>query len=56
VLAKGRSSSVSLNCLLRRIAALRVASGRVHYYAWCKSADNPADGPSRWKLKTHAKA
>jgi hypothetical protein len=56
VLAKGRSSSVSLNCLLRRIAALRVASGRMHYYAWCKSADNPADGPSRWNLKTHAKA
>jgi len=51
VLAKGRSSSVALNALLRRVAALRVASGRMHYYAWCKSADNPADGPSQWKLK-----
>lgn len=46
-LAKGRSSSYRLLRLLRRAAALILASGLRPSYRWLPSAANPADGPSR---------
>lgn len=46
-LAKGRSSSYRLLRLLRRAAALVLASGLRPVYRWLPSAANPADGPSR---------
>jgi hypothetical protein len=46
-LAKGRSSSYPLLRLLRRVAALVLASGLRPSYRWLPSAANPADGPSR---------
>lgn len=46
-LAKGRSSSYRLLRLLRRVAALVLASGLRPAYRWLPSAANPADGPSR---------
>ena len=47
VLAKGRSSSQMLNKLLRRVAGLTIACELRLAYAWCASALNPADEPSR---------
>ena len=47
VATKGRSSSKSLNRLLRRFAALQVAGGVWPLLAYVESAKNPADGPSR---------
>ena len=45
--AKGRSSSVPLLRLLRRVAAMVLASGVVVHYVYIPSAHNPADAPSR---------
>ncbi len=45
--AKGRSSSVPLLRLLRRVAAMVLASGVVVHYVYVPSAHNPADAPSR---------
>ena len=47
VATKGRSSSKSLNRLLRKFAALQVAGGVWPLLAYVESAKNPADGPSR---------
>ena len=44
---KGRSSSRSLNRLLRKFAALQVAAGLYPLLGWVESEDNPADEPSR---------
>ena len=49
VVAKGRSSSLKLNVLLRRVAALLLVSGTRIFIAWCRSEANPADAPSRRK-------
>ncbi len=45
--AKGRSSSVPLLRLLRRVSALVLASGVVAHYVYIPSEHNPADAPSR---------
>jgi hypothetical protein len=45
--AKGRSSSWSLNCLLRRVAALVMAAGLQLHLIFVPSAHNPSDPPSR---------
>ena len=47
VATKGRSSSKSLNRLLRKFAALQIAGGVWPLLAYVDSAKNPADGPSR---------
>lgn len=44
---KGRSSSPRLLLLLRKIAALCLASGIVLHIVWVDSSSNPADLPSR---------
>ena len=48
VLAKGRTSSHSINALLKRVAALVIGSGFLPVYGWSPSDLNPSDGPSRW--------
>ena len=45
--AKGRSSSVPLLRLLRRVSALVLVSGVVVHYIYIPSKHNPADAPSR---------
>eukprot|EP00969_Alexandrium_andersonii_P248133 10966049-Alexandrium_andersonii.AAC.1 len=45
--AKGRSSSKGLASVLRRIAALALASGSSLHFRWLPSEANAADGPSR---------
>eukprot|EP00435_Cladocopium_sp_Y103_P009408 s1897_g2.t1 len=47
VATKGRSSSRSLNRILRKFAALQVGAGVWPLLAYIESAMNPADGPSR---------
>ena len=47
VLSKKRSSSFQLHRVVRRINALELASGSHVAYAFVRSADNPADAPSR---------
>ena len=47
-LAKGRSSSAALTYVLRRISAVVLGLDMWPLYCYCTSADNPADGPSRW--------
>ena len=47
VAVKGRSSSRSLNKILRRFAALQCAGGIYPVLGWVESGDNPADEPSR---------
>ena len=44
---KGRSSSRSLNRLLKKFAAPQVAAGLYPLLGWVESEDNPADEPSR---------
>ena len=48
VAAKGRSSSATLNRVLRRLDALLLAAFLQPFYGYVTSADNPADVPSRW--------
>jgi hypothetical protein len=51
VVAKGRSSSRKLNVVVRRLGGLLLGCHGRMVVAWCKTAENPADGPSRrWKL------
>ncbi len=45
--AKGRSSSMPLLRLLRRVSALVLGSGLVVHYIYIPSKHNPADAPSR---------
>jgi len=47
VCVKGRSSSRTLNRLLRKLAAMSVAAGLYPVLAWVESHLNPADEPSR---------
>ena len=49
VVAKGRSSSSQISQVLVRINALILASNLAPAMLYVKSADNPADHPSRWK-------
>jgi hypothetical protein len=48
VLVKGRSSSSQLSQTLRKINALTLASGSCPVFVYVRTADNPADDPSRW--------
>ena len=47
VLVKGRSSSIQLNRILQRLAALLLACDVLALFAYIKSEFNPADLPSR---------
>ena len=47
VLSKKRSSSRRLHKVLRRFDALELAGGMKPYFAYVRSAKNPADRPSR---------
>jgi hypothetical protein len=49
VLCKGRSASNVLQRILKRHAALILASSMVPGYVWVRTADNPADAPSRYR-------
>jgi hypothetical protein len=49
---KGRSSSISLLLILRKISALLLASSMTLLPGWIPSAVNPADAPSRLKEST----
>ena len=51
VVVKGRSSAQKLNNVLRRIAGQVLASRSVPFYAWVRSEDNPADAPSRKRVR-----
>ena len=44
---KGRSRSIQLNTILRRIAAYVMATHSLVYVRWIESDRNHADGPSR---------
>ena len=48
VATKGRSSSKALNNVLRRLAALQLASNSYMLLAYVAGPDNPADEPSRF--------
>ena len=47
VVTKGRSSSRRLNRVLRKVAALLVATGSYAIVGYVSTGVNPADGPSR---------
>ena len=47
VVAKGRSSSRSLNGIVRRMGALLLGSHSYCVVGWVKTKENPADLPSR---------
>ena len=49
VLAKGRSSAITLNSLLHRVAGVTLGCGFAPIFGWIRSQSNPADGPSRWR-------
>jgi len=49
VIAKGRTSSSQIRPVLAKINALVLASNLAPALLYVKSADNPADRPSRWK-------
>jgi len=49
VVAKGRSSSSQIRPVLAKINALVLAANLAPALLYVKSADNPADNPSRWK-------
>jgi hypothetical protein len=51
VLAKGRSCSRKLSPVIRRTAALLLASGSTPFCGWVRTHDNPADRPSRKVIK-----
>ena len=53
VCSKGRSSSHHLQRVLDRLSALLVAASAQPYYLYVRSADNPADAPSRWPGEKH---
>ena len=48
---KGRSSSIRLNRLQRRCAAICLVAALYPFHGWCKSDANPADLPSRRSKK-----
>jgi hypothetical protein len=47
-IAKGRTSSLSLQQELRPLCALLLASSQWLALAYVETSDNPADKPSRW--------
>jgi len=49
VMAKGRSSSTQIRQVLVKINALILAANLAPALLYVKSADNPADAPSRWR-------
>jgi hypothetical protein len=49
VMAKGRSSSSQIRQVLVKINALILAANLAPALLYVKSAENPADGPSRWR-------
>ena len=51
VAAKGRSSSLQLNAILRRLAGILLSTQMYVYYGWVRTDDNPADHPSRVRLR-----
>jgi hypothetical protein len=48
-ISKGRSSSIGLNKIVRRMAALGLAHKVKFYMRYIRTHRNPADGPSRGK-------
>ena len=48
VVAKGRSSSMQLRRIIRKLNSLLLASGCSMAVIYVRSAQNPADRPSRW--------
>ena len=48
VACKGRSSSRRLHRLLLQLSALLLATSCHPFYTFVRSAENPADRPSRW--------
>ena len=48
VACKGRSSSPELHRLLTRLCALLLATSCHPFFTYVRSAQNPADRPSRW--------
>ena len=51
VVTKGRSSSWRLNRVVRRLGGLLLGCHGYCVVGWDKTAENPADGPSRrWKV------
>ena len=50
IVAKGRSSSLQLRSTLLRINSLVLAANLAPAFCYVKSAENPADAPSRWYL------
>ena len=54
-LSKGRSSSRRLNQLLKRTSSLLLAASLQPSMAYVRSEDNPADRPSRWRVRLRGK-
>jgi len=50
--AKGRSSSMTVNALIRKAAALCFAGGLILHHVFIPTKYNPADWPSRGEAKT----
>jgi hypothetical protein len=48
VASKGRAGSAPLNAVMRKIGALALGLSWQGALVYVRSADNPADGPSRW--------
>eukprot|EP00971_Amphidinium_carterae_P218281 4332578-Amphidinium_carterae.1 len=48
VLVKGRSSSIMLNRILRKINSTILAGNLLPSYVFIRTDLNPADAPSRW--------
>ena len=50
-LTRGRSSSRKMRRTMMRISAYLLASGLQPVWAYVDTKDNPADRPSRWRVK-----
>ena len=53
VVVKGRSSSLQLNRVLKKLNCLLIASGMKLCLAYVSTDQNPADRPSRWRHEKH---
>lgn len=51
ILAKGRTSSNKMSSVSSQVAALLLASQSLAFTGWVQTDDNPADKPSRVKMK-----
>ena len=56
VLGKVRSSSRKLNRVVRRLGGLLLGSHGYGVIGWTKTAENPADEPSRWWKRVKRKS